>query len=161
VLAELTYTQSANISYSLQNGVTGMKVDPQTGVITWTPTAPGTYSVYLKTQNTAANESSYQTWNVEVTSGASSVPQRMTTEETSVYPNPASAGINFNFAATAGKYDLAVIDVTGRTVYTSELNAKAGTNHLALDTRSFDPGVYVLRLTNNAEARTIPFSVVR
>lgn len=60
------------------------------------------------------------------------------------FPNPATNEVSINFGLnTAGKVEIEVYDVTGKTVQTVKLDLEAGNNTSKLNVSSFSAGVYM------------------
>ncbi|MDR3680199.1 MAG: T9SS type A sorting domain-containing protein [Flavipsychrobacter sp.] len=62
----------------------------------------------------------------------------------SIYPNPATSNINFNYDFTgASKATLMITDVVGRTVYQEELTDLGNKKTVTVNINSYTPGVYL------------------
>jgi hypothetical protein len=59
--------QDGALSWSLNKAPDGMSIDPASGLLTWTPTEPGTYDVSFQASD--ANGSATQEWQLTVTGG--------------------------------------------------------------------------------------------
>ena len=59
--------QDGALIWSLNKAPDGMSIDPASGLLTWTPTEPGTYDVSIQASD--ANGSATQEWQITVTGG--------------------------------------------------------------------------------------------
>jgi hypothetical protein len=90
--------------------------------------------------------------------------QKMTTGIT-INPNPVITGgvatVRFN-AASAGKADVRIMDMAGKTVLQQQATIFEGSNNITLNNLSkLVPGVYVLQLSNDAEQNIVKFTIGR
>ena len=90
--------------------------------------------------------------------------QKMTTG-LSILPNPVVTGgvvtVRFS-AAVAGKTDLRVIDMAGKTVLKQQVNVFEGNNSVALSNLDkLLPGVYVLQYSDGNELSIVKFTIAR
>jgi hypothetical protein len=52
-------------------------------------------------------------------------------------------------APKAGKTILAIRDILGKEIYTQEVNCKAGSNNVVINTEEFKAGYYLLSMTSS------------
>ena len=80
-----------------------------------------------------------------------------------VFPNPAAHVVNLNIGMSkAASASVRVIDMTGRTVSTSQLALSAGEQRVALPVNELPVGTYMIRLdADNGYAATAKFTVAR
>jgi hypothetical protein len=65
-----------------------------------------------------------------------------------VYPNPASAIMSYDFTLDqAQDVTVELVDVLGKTVYSSVVNGNSGINNVKIDVRGFASGIYSLNTT--------------
>lgn len=70
-----------------------------------------------------------------------------------LYPNPTEGDVTVRFdAANAQEVNMQVVDVTGKVINTSSVNANTGANMVVLGTDNFAPGMYFLKIdgSNNS-----------
>jgi PKD repeat protein len=70
-----------------------------------------------------------------------------------LFPNPTDGDVTVRFdAANAQEVNMQVVDVTGKVINTSSVNANTGTNMVVLGTDNFAPGMYFLKMdgSNNS-----------
>jgi hypothetical protein len=68
-----------------------------------------------------------------------------------VYPNPAAGYLSVNFnSKTSGSYQLKVIDLTGRTILISKVDADEGNNNITLNLSNIATGTYMLTIDNGS-----------
>jgi hypothetical protein len=78
-----------------------------------------------------------------------------------VYPNPANAQLQLDFAAPAEGAALAeIVDMSGHVVCWRQAAASQGNNELSFGLSGMSSGVYVMRLTVNGVVTTKKFTVV-
>jgi PKD repeat protein len=78
-----------------------------------------------------------------------------------LWPNPAQTELNLSFNNTLyGAVSVKVIDPTGRLVIGEEHNLALGRNTLRLNTAVLQPGLYVVRIGNDAHSLTHRFMKV-
>nr|MBX2841111.1 VCBS repeat-containing protein [Flammeovirgaceae bacterium] len=71
-------------------------------------------------------------------------------EEISLYPNPTQHILNISYSSgTLGRYDIKVLDLTGKEMYSTILEKQEKTNIASLDISQFKPGIYLMVITNN------------
>lgn len=79
-----------------------------------------------------------------------------------VYPNPTTGNLYVeHYSKVAGIGRLKVIDVNGKTLYTTSGNARTGNNTYKLNLRNFSLGTYVLELSCNGNGNKAKFVLVR
>ncbi|MDR3680200.1 MAG: T9SS type A sorting domain-containing protein [Flavipsychrobacter sp.] len=94
------------------------------------------------TNNVICNTVVVQVYNVGVAQLTNNVPNGL-----SIYPNPASTNVNFNYDFSgASKASLIISDVVGRTVYQEEITDLSGKKNITVNVNSFVPGIYVATL---------------
>lgn len=110
------------------------------------PTTTGTFS-YVVTQNICGNIKT-DTVNVNISSGINE--NIAFAQSISVYPQPAKDLVNI---ILSNYYESTVhakfSDVTGKTVYNSELSVR--NNKAQIETNEFSNGVYILQITNGKQ----------
>ncbi len=69
------------------------------------------------------------------------------TGDLTIYPNPATSNVNFNYDFSgASKATLIISDVVGRTVYQEEITGLSGKKNVTVNVNAFVPGLYVATL---------------
>ena len=61
-------------------------------------------------------------------------------------PNPATSNVNITLKGVTGNVNMALIDMSGRVVTTSQFNAENGTN---INVSNLAKGAYFVRITND------------
>lgn len=75
-----------------------------------------------------------------------------------VYPNPTSYEVNVDLTALPnGKYQLYLVDLLGRTVYTEVSEAKA----IQLNMSNFTTGTYVVQVQTQNTQKVETFKIVK
>ena len=70
----------------------------------------------------------------------------------SLYPNPTSTTLNLNFFNSyEGSVQAEVVDMLGKTVYTTSISTSEGFNKAEINTADFNNGIYFLRLVQEDE----------
>ena len=83
-------------------------------------------------------------------------------EELATWPNPVSDELNIQLTSSMrGRVNMDVIDLSGRTVLAGSNILTSGPNRLSLPTSELTPGMYMLRIGNGNDARTIRFVKTR
>lgn len=79
----------------------------------------------------------------------------------SLSPNPASDQVKLNLVlAKSSDYTLTVTDVTGRTIYTSEISLVQGNQNINIDVSTYSNGMYHLTLNNGKGLKMLKFNVI-
>ena len=73
-----------------------------------------------------------------------------------VQPNPATSYVNVNMTGVTGMVNCSIIDMSGRTVYSKDIDAEQ--TH-TIDLADFARGAYFLRVTNNSFSKIEKFIV--
>ena len=76
-----------------------------------------------------------------------------------VYPNPASGIINVIFSSNDNEIGLSIVDLSGRTVASRELNVNAGMAQESIDISHLNSGVYLLTLRTSKGIETQKISI--
>ena len=76
-----------------------------------------------------------------------------------VYPNPASGIINVIFSSYENEIALSIVDLSGRTVASRELNVNAGMAQESIDISHLNSGVYLLTLRTSKGIATQKISI--
>jgi len=120
--------------------------------ITYNSTTTGSYTVYVYGYNGAF--SATQCYNLTVQTSASNfreeaggVSEKMAAQGLSMFPNPASDLVYFDYAADeAAEATVLLMDASGRTLRREVMVLEAGANRGKVDVRSLPAGMYVLRV---------------
>ncbi len=66
-------------------------------------------------------------------------------KDTKVYPNPTTGQLTVEFTSEmGGMYNLTITDMSGKTIYNTDVNATSGMNQQRIDLESANPGMYML-----------------
>ena len=76
-----------------------------------------------------------------------------------VYPNPASGIINVIFSSNDNEIALSIVDLSGRTVASRELNVNTGMAQESIDISHLNSGVYLLTLRTSKGIATQKISI--
>jgi PKD repeat protein len=95
----------------------------------------------------------------ELPTGVQELP---TIAELKLWPNPAQDELNISLNnSRAGLVPVTVIDLTGRTVISEDRNMALGVNTLRLNTSDLQPGLYMVRIGNDAHSVAHRFMKLR
>ena len=82
--------------------------------------------------------------------------------ELKAWPNPVLNELNLTFnTSVSGTVPVTVIDPSGRTVITASQNLTTGSNTFRISTDDLGPGLYMVRIGNDARSITQRFMKVR
>ncbi|MEM7436083.1 MAG: putative Ig domain-containing protein, partial [Myxococcota bacterium] len=134
----------APIVFSMTSGPDGMTVDPETGVVTWTPDAEGSFSVSLMAMNLAGNDT--QSFDVEISEAGEPVFTTTPPEEASVgaeyaYDPEVVADGPVRWSATTAPEGLTIDESTGQVRWTP-VGAQVGTNDVTIRATEDDGGAF-------------------
>lgn len=89
-----------------------------------------------------------------------SIPQTEGLAGINLFPNPASDVIQLNFFNTSDAPLFAtVVDMLGRTIFTTTVSTSEGFNTATIGTSAFNNGIYFLRLTQNDQVEVRKFII--
>lgn len=72
-----------------------------------------------------------------------------------IFPNPTSGEATINYSlVNAAKVDVKVVDITGKTIYTSTVAQNAGANKVTFDATAFTSGVYYVTIATEGSTVT-------
>lgn len=75
-----------------------------------------------------------------------------------LFPNPADGEINVNFSLVqAQKVELTVMDLSGKEIKSTVINANVGENLILIDSSEFATGVYLIQLKSDSTNKTLQF----
>ena len=75
--------------------------------------------------------------------------QDFTNDDIQIYPNPATDFINIGISKPfSGNIKIEIYDITGKIVYESAMEAKSENSFKQINISEFNPGVYLLRLSD-------------
>ena len=72
----------------------------------------------------------------------------------SIYPNPNNGEFSINFENYSGKVNIEIVDVTGKSVYSSKENVKPNVS-LDVDLGSVTSGLYFVKVSGDHDTNTI------
>jgi hypothetical protein len=70
----------------------------------------------------------------------------------SIYPNPTSTEVNLSFTAVSETTYFELLDVNGKVL--SKTSVVSGDNNITLDVRNYEPGLYLVRMSNASNSNT-------
>ncbi len=74
-------------------------------------------------------------------------------EDIQLYPNPTEGDVYIRYNAMKNeKLTVVITDITGKTVSTSQVTSKEGSNLIIVPTNDFSSGTYFVKLGNNSKA---------
>lgn len=73
-------------------------------------------------------------------------------ESINVYPNPSNSSFTADIQGLTGKITLTVYDFTGKLCQNAQVTAPTA---VSIDMSHFNPGIYILKIQNNTEIKTI------
>lgn len=78
----------------------------------------------------------------------------------SIFPNPADQYTDINIlSSVSGEAEIAITNLLGQTIFTTNENLVIGKNSVTVNTESFTNGMYIANVTINGEQRTMKFIV--
>eukprot|EP00353_Schmidingerella_taraikaensis_P010210 CAMPEP_0185576978 /NCGR_PEP_ID=MMETSP0434-20130131/7780_1 /TAXON_ID=626734 ORGANISM="Favella taraikaensis, Strain Fe Narragansett Bay" /NCGR_SAMPLE_ID=MMETSP0434 /ASSEMBLY_ACC=CAM_ASM_000379 /LENGTH=718 /DNA_ID=CAMNT_0028194393 /DNA_START=40 /DNA_END=2196 /DNA_ORIENTATION=- len=82
-----------------------------------------------------------------------SLDEQQAIDHVTLFPNPTEGDVTVRFdAANAQEVNLQVVDVTGKVINTSTVNANTGANMVVLGTDNFAPGMYFLKIDGGSSS---------
>lgn len=91
------------------------------------------------------------------------VGERISNSNIELYPNPVKKGdfLNVNlYYSNSKKINYSIVDITGRLIYSEDINVAATTNTLKINTSSLQAGVYIFTLVADGEVNSKRITVV-
>ena len=82
--------------------------------------------------------------------GVSAIDEELMKNQISIFPNPAHNRLNIGFQTSFRQAQVEIMDISGRSLYNEKLNMSSN----SVDLSSFDPGIYLLRLTKDGKTFT-------
>tara|TARA_Y100000589_G_scaffold136859_1_gene130898 strand:+ start:492 stop:1739 length:1248 start_codon:yes stop_codon:yes gene_type:complete len=76
-----------------------------------------------------------------------------------LYPNPANEAINITFVSVSEIVELSIFDITGKQVYTEQINAGYGLNQKRISVNSLVKGIYFLNISDSRNKTTKKFII--
>lgn len=77
-----------------------------------------------------------------------------------LYPNPANELVNLKFEATNnGAVEVELVDLTGKTVQATTVQATTGKNLVMMGTSDLAPGMYMMNINSNGIQKALPFVI--
>lgn len=107
-------------------------------------TTAGTYYMKMKLVNSVTMDSSYTTFIVTSNAPSSVGNVSRTSEELSVYPNPATSEINFVYDGSSEIKTAAIYNIIGKVMAVYRVNG----NNANMSLENMPAGIYFLRLAN-------------
>ena len=89
--------------------------------------------------------------------GGSSVNE-ISANNIKIYPNPAVNSTIINLSKVNNASEIIIVDITGRTVFSQDLNGQKQVN---INTTGFAPGIYNVIISDGKNAKTVKLSVVK
>jgi len=88
---------------------------------------------------------------IDLDKSASIKEAALNVSSSKISPNPTSGATEINFTlANSSKVSVKIVDITGKTVYTSnEGDKNAGSHTISLDASTYNSGLYYVTLTTN------------
>ena len=133
-------------------------------LINYNTSTVGTYKVKVYGYNGIFNTTQCYTLFVTI----SSTPFKLTDESTipvanlTAYPNPTTGNITVEYNSSAGcMANLELIDITGKLVFSQQMEASEGLNSYHLDVSNVNPGVYVLVMRAGSDISRLKIMVER
>ena len=93
---------------------------------------------------------------ITLNSQLASVPELSEQISITAFPNPATEKVSLKFEdAEKGSYEVKVIDITGRLVYSNNLAVSAGTTSTTIETGNWSGGLYFAQIGKDGAQRVI------
>lgn len=90
-----------------------------------------------------------------ITQGANSISEYFNQAQVSLFPNPAKDKINIQMRVNENtNIDFALIDLTGQTIISRQLNFSMGTNHEMIPVGDISNGIYMIKLSKGNHVYT-------
>ncbi len=142
------------VRYALEEGPEGMKMDNETGLLTWDIPVNSENEYYVKIKATSEDDKnalSEQEWYIRIASQTeimimSSVENAV--KDLSIYPIPAQSNIKVEFDSDFYSNNIEIFDNLGNVVYSTNLKSNLGFNTYDLNISNFANGLYTLRISN-------------
>ncbi|GAB4254800.1 MAG: hypothetical protein Kow0079_11300 [Vicingaceae bacterium] len=88
------------------------------------------------------------------------IDQSMTSNNIlNLYPNPVNEAINVTFVSVSEIVELSIFDITGKQVYTEQINAGYGLNQKRINVNSLVKGIYFLTISDSRNKTTKKFII--
>jgi len=131
--------------------------------IPWTAPAAGTGTVTMYCTINAVDglggpDAADKNGNTSITlsEGYVGVPELANNIEITAFPNPTTSTLNLKMGNAIGTYAVNVLDMTGRKVYTSIINASGATTQTAINCSSWAKGNYAVQISQDGAQRVVP-----
>ncbi len=152
-------------TYAINSGPTGLEIDANSGMITWTPTDQqlGTHTVLFEASNRFGKHQQSFEIEVDATVGVEREPQPFAFRLLSQYPQPASSTLSLGVIfGSAPRLQIDVFDALGRLHASRVESALPGTRMtIELQTSDLKPGLYLYRIRGGADQALHSFIVAR
>lgn len=123
---------------------------------------PDTCMILLSASGSSATNNDYL-WldNLQLTGTVTAIePDKPSAMNFAVYPNPVRDFLTLSFTSVAKESAaLSLFDFQGRMVLEEKLNLQPGENRFTLDVNNFSPGIYLLKVVNGSDAKTVRIMV--
>ncbi|MDB5033919.1 MAG: hypothetical protein JWQ98_1160 [Chlorobi bacterium] len=149
------------ITFELLSAPDGMHIDMNSGSINWMPPAQGKYPVVvMASYKDQPDIGTIGKFIVDVNSSAAGVPTAVNSSvKFRIYPNPSASNVHVEFPATTGNTRIALSDLLGNTILSSDLAGDA--RNYEMNTASLAAGEYFISIVNSNTTSTIPLTVRR
>ena len=151
--------------FAINSAPTGLAIHPQSGLITWTPTAQqvGTHTVLFEASNRFGRGQQSFEIEVDATVDVESTPQPFAFRLLPHYPQPAASSLFVPVVyGSVSTITMDVTDALGRLVDRRSQEAQPGSRiTYSVNTADLRPGLYFYRLRANGSVMTRSFVVAR
>jgi len=91
------------------------------------------------------------TWSF-TTEGNIGIDEKFNINEVVIFPNPSNGNFVLDMVSDfEGKYDLSVIDISGKLIYSSKIDIALGNNSIPVSIESINSGAYSIMISNGSE----------
>ena len=126
--------------------------------ITWTASESGTYLIVINDVNNCGVAGNTDNGFPALTCALATSVEEVATNTFGVFPNPNKGQFNITFEGAGGLAQIDVLEVSGKTVFTSQFNF-AGEAYLPVDLGRQAGGMYFVRITMNDQVNVMKVTV--
>ncbi|MFA6233979.1 MAG: putative Ig domain-containing protein [Bacteroidota bacterium] len=152
-------------TFIINAGPTGLSIDPNSGMITWTPTdlQLGSHTVLFQATNRFGNDQKSFEIEVDATAGVGDMEVPSAFRLLPHYPQPAAATVSVPIEiGTADAITMNLFDALGRAIESRHMDVQPGaTITFTVSTAALQPGIYFYRVHSTTEQQLRSFIVAR
>lgn len=156
------------VRYHLKEGPEGMKIDLETGELTWDVPYDKSGDYFVQIEATSEEDSralSRQEWYISVVSQQEmqliSKVEVPAVTELNLFPLPATDKITLDFMSEHSSNTFVLVDIKGNILFSKEIIGNIGFNTVNLNLNNLSNGNYFLRIINSKGETNTKLSVSR